>query len=456
MLPLNSCIDSLDLRLSKLASPSSWLQTQVPIWREYIDTVEIGTSPLLIELPGLGHWRLKFSGHRPYEFVLINPQICDLRIWNPDKWASAIQGQTGQVYISFRSQFLQAAGLDGVRDFVEQLQPILFSTWSGGFLRVSRADIATDLQIERGFSWDDMQRFVSRSRFRDVVVDSGLVQQALQTIEQLPPNRITRGALPTTVTLSQSELETIRAGLEVVAAIDDQYLYRVCHNRQPQTLYFGRFGGALYARIYDKLASLDKQAKGYMRQIWTDAGWDGVSPVWRFEFSLSGDFLREAVNLCLDSGDGQLPQDLRDFDRFCDSMHEIWAYLTSDWLRFCPHTEDSNLWRSPLDPVWIALQSAWPESQAVLRHHAPPVFNDEQLTAQLKGLALTVAARRSHTDTLSESSFSICFDLWHYMESSSFEHDLKQRRCLLGVDDLSDSQFSAEVRSHRMLEGNGS
>lgn len=454
---LNTVIDSLDLRVCKIAAPSEWLKTQIAPWRKYQDESSFDSDPYLVEFPELGSWRLKFSGRKPYEFVLINPNICDVYIWNPDKWESAISTQTGQLYISFRSRYLQIAGIEQVQLLVDKLAALLFSSGSGGFCRVARVDPAVDIQLERGFTWSDLPNFVSRSRYRDVAADSenSPFNAAKQVLENLrSPQGITRGVLPT---ISPDQIAVLQQALDFASAGDDGYLYRICHNRQPQTLYFGRFGSPVYARIYDKLASLDKQDKGYMRDIWAVGGWDNESPVWRFEFSLSGDFLKEAVDLMNPNDLGELPHDLREFDTFLAALPQIWQYLTQNWLRFTqPSPTDKNLWRSPLSPIWELVQQAFPVAIPIIRLRPPRHLDDEQLLAQLKGVALSLAAKRSACDSLTGAAYSCWFDVWKYFESSSFEPDLKERRRLLGIDDLSDTNFSAEIRSERMIDGSSS
>lgn len=409
----------------------------------------------------MGSWRLNSFGHRPYEFVLINPEICDIYIWNPDKWNKAVETQTGQLYFSFRSRFLQTSGIDGVRQLVQSIKKVFLGSPYGGrsgeFCRIARVDCAVDIQLDRDFSWQDLPNFVSRGRYRDDSAGDS-VQKAKQIIDEKlhPPNRVTRGVQPTIVTAK--ELEILEAALGAIEAGDDGYLYRVCHQRRLETLYFGRFSSPLYARIYDKLGSLDKQGKEYMREIWGAAGWDGESPVWRVEFSLSGDFLKEALDLLTPDENGELPHDLRDFETFMISLPQVWQYLTTKWLRFCePSPGDKNLWRSPLSPIWAVVQGAWLSPEPIIRVRPPRKFDDPQLTAQLKGLALTIAAKRSRRDSIGQEAYSIVVsDLWGYFESSSFEVELKQRRKLLGIDDLSDTNFSAFLRKDRIIQGCGS
>lgn len=458
---LNTVVDSLDLRICRVASPSGWLSAQLQQWRDYQLNSDFG-SKFLIELPGLGSWRLMPNRSRPYEFTLVNPEICDIRLWNPDKWESAISTQTGQLYISFRSRFLQIAGIDAVRTFCNTLSSVLFGSGSGGFWRVARGDLAVDLQLDQSFTWQDLPNFVSRSRFRDIAAESSpsLVSRAKEILSQTPAQPDNKAGA---TYISADDLQVIQAALNSVQVGDDGYLYRLCHNREPQTLYFGRFASPLYARIYDKLASLAKQDKEYMKEIWAAGGWDGSSPVWRFEFSCSGDFLKGAADLLDCDENGEVHRSLRegglrDFDNFIDAIPQIWQYLTTNWLRYTlPSPDDTNLWRSDLNPLWEVVQAAWPSAIPVIRVRPPRQLDDEQLTAQLKGVALTLAAKRSATDQTDDLTYSVVLqDLWTYFEGPTFEFELIERRRLLGIDDLSDTNYSAQLRAERMLENYGS
>ena len=118
---LNVVVDSLDVRLFRRASPSWLLARHVPIWRNIVENFEFGDSPTYVQLENLGTFRLKIGGRQPYEFVLINPQICDIRIWNPERWSSKSAAQTGQIYVSFRSVFLQKYGIESARLYLKYI-----------------------------------------------------------------------------------------------------------------------------------------------------------------------------------------------------------------------------------------------------------------------------------------------------------------------------------------------
>lgn len=460
----NSLIDSLDLRLCTLSSPTAWLFSQSQIWQAYHKAAEgnFGIADMIIELPELGYWSLKPFGHRPYQFILTNPEICDIRIWSLEKWANAASGQTGQLYISFRSKFLQFSGLSGVNEFIQKVTSIFFETEKLSFIRVSRADLACDIACE-GFAWTDLDRFISRSRYREV--DSGgesLIDKALGLLDdKQPPQGITRGVVPTDsaeVGFSFEEFEVLKQALSLYRDLGDGGISRVIHDRYPQTLYFGRFSSPIYARIYNKLKSLDVQDKHYMKDVWAARGWDGETGVWRIEFSLSGDFLKNAIDFSIVDDNGEIVTDLRNFDSFLAAIPQIWQYCTYKWLRFVnPRATDSNHWRYDVAPFWESVQKAFDSELLIIRKKLNRQYDDKQIVAQLKGLALTIAARRSHKDELTDDAFSIVVkDLWEFFDSPQFLDELRERRQLLGIDDLSDTLYSREIRSIRMNECKGS
>lgn len=449
---LNSCIDSLDLRLLRFASPSTWLLDRLSSWRDFQQNSEPNSDPFIVELPGLGSFRLKPTKRRPYEFVLMNSEIADIRIWNPEKWSTAMSTATGQFYVSFRSKFLQFQGMTGVRGFITALESLLCvpfdSEASGGWNRISRVDLAADMQSDRGYQWTDLDRFVTRARYKEINPDSSTLCEQIKGILITPPSNNKGGA---TYTVDADLLSKVAQALACEPS-EDGYVYRVLGKKEVQTMYFGRFGSHLFARLYDKLASLDRQHKGYMRDIWRDAGWDGESPVWRHEFSMSGDFLQAIANL----ETGEI-QDLREFELFLTAIPRIWQYLTCDWLRFTViEAEDSNPWRREIADSWAVLQMAFASPTSIVRRHPPRCPDDKQLKAQMLGVALTIAAKRSSSDADELAVHSLFSDLVTWVDKPDFYSLLKKRRQVLGVDDFSDTSLSAFYRLERLAEGFGS
>ncbi len=103
-------------------------------------------------------------------------------------------------------------------------------------------------------------------------------------------------------------------------------------------------GGALMARLYQKVIESKKSGKAYLHDLWRLAGWDGQMPVWRMEFQ----FKREVLDqLELDSLAAVL-----------EHQGGLWSYATTDWLRLCmPTKEDKTRSRWPIHPLWLALSS---------------------------------------------------------------------------------------------------
>lgn len=119
-------------------------------------------------------------------------------------------------------------------------------------------------------------------------------------------------------------------------------------------------GGVLMARLYNKLLECKKRGKGYLLDLWAQAGWNQVHPVWRLEF----EFRREVLaQLNLDS----LPSVLSNLDG-------LWSYATTDWLKLCePNPQDRTRSRWPIHPLWMDLADIDWESPGgpLLRSYSP-------------------------------------------------------------------------------------
>lgn len=119
-------------------------------------------------------------------------------------------------------------------------------------------------------------------------------------------------------------------------------------------------GGLLSARLYDKTVEILKSGKDYLRQLWTEAGWDGESPVYRLEFQIRGDVLR---------GFGY-----SDAQKVFTALGSLWRYCTHEWLRLVvPNEDDKTRSRWPLNPIWMAVQLVdWAQEAHVLNRITKP------------------------------------------------------------------------------------
>lgn len=468
---VNSVIDSLDVRVFRHAAASMWLARQADIWRQVIARFEPGDPETYVQVPKLGTFRLKMGGQAPYEFVLINPQIADIRIWNPGRWHSRAAAQTGQFYVRFRSVFLQQRGLDGVHLVLDALtklgcQPGCVHIDAGDeFDRIARVDLAVDTQEEREMVWGDLDTFVCRARKLDTWAHltpanvEEVLKMDLSAGSYLPMDRPDfQEFLPAFMRSASRVMETyIRTVVDELETNGEADLSRVVsHNRKPQTIYFGRFGGQLYARRYNKKGSLLVQNKLFMLDVWKQNGWDEKSPVIRTEFSISGDFLK---NYTLHS-DGAAIQDCRDLSLLPHVAPVLWDYLTTDWLsKRIPSSTDSNYRRWEVDPTWSVLVGAFGDTDLVgKRDHSRTVpQQDSHLLAQSRGCSVSaVALRVAKHGSYDAAVESISEDFYAALNNDKFMTDVIDRLDEYGRDAYTDTQMSALFRAETMKQGMGS
>jgi hypothetical protein len=98
-------------------------------------------------------------------------------------------------------------------------------------------------------------------------------------------------------------------------------------------------GGIRSARLYDKTKEIKKSGKEYLKTLWAENGWDGECPVYRLEFQLKREALREH--------DAATP------DKLLSRLGVLWEYATQEWLRLTiPSDTDQTQTRWPNHPMW--------------------------------------------------------------------------------------------------------
>lgn len=103
-------------------------------------------------------------------------------------------------------------------------------------------------------------------------------------------------------------------------------------------------GSTMAARLYHKMLEILTSGKNYLIPLWTEAGWDGETQVWRLEFELKRDILAQfdvqPLNVCL------------------SNLNGLWSYATTEWLKLTiPSEGDSNRSRWAIHPLWGLLSS---------------------------------------------------------------------------------------------------
>ena len=113
-------------------------------------------------------------------------------------------------------------------------------------------------------------------------------------------------------------------------------------------------GGVIAARLYDKTREIKHSGKTWAESLWLPAGWVPGQEVWRLEFELKRDYLKE--------------RQLSSLESVLVNLNGLWNYATNEWLRLTePNPQDSTRARWPTHPLWIALASVdWETSGGVL------------------------------------------------------------------------------------------
>ena len=130
-------------------------------------------------------------------------------------------------------------------------------------------------------------------------------------------------------------------------------------------------GGVVMARLYNKRIEIQKSNKLYLEPLWREAGWDGESNVWRLEFQLKSELLKQLGFTSLPGIEGNL--------------NGIWRYLMTDWLKLTiPSQTDKTRSRWPVHPLWNLLAATDWKTQGgpLLRTYSPSRVPSEESVAR--------------------------------------------------------------------------
>jgi hypothetical protein len=105
---------------------------------------------------------------------------------------------------------------------------------------------------------------------------------------------------------------------------------------------FGR--GGIVCRFYDKAYEISVKGNGHIVPLWMENGWDGESPVSRFELQLRREGLK------------RFDKDM-DFVTFQDIKPDIWAYITDKYIRIVKAGSATRKERARVTDYWREYQS---------------------------------------------------------------------------------------------------
>jgi hypothetical protein len=218
-------------------------------------------------------------------------------------------------------------------------------------------------------------------------------------------------------------------GQAIIPGPDDVYMrYR------PITGFsFGTHASALSAVIYNKSLYIRRkeQESDYFHDIWRRNGWDGESEVWRVEFRLKRDVLR----------DFEIEGVFHGVDDAYDLPERIvlmWQYCTEQWMRYVePDANNKNRNRWETQAVWLVVQQAAcvlkPIELGPVVRKRRRVKNIERIIAQIIGCSMTYYAWLKDKDPcLDEDLSTVLHELYpaglEYIEKSGREFNKTVRK----------------------------
>ncbi len=209
------------------------------------------------------------------------------------------------------------------------------------------------------------------------------------------------------------------------------------HFEQSTGIYFGKRGQAVMARIYDKVAELEKN-EDKRTAFLTVHGLESLPPVvTRVEFEVLADFFRETWKAA-------------NSDEVFAALGSISRYLMKDWLRVCFHVDRNNTQKAKACSWWQHLGEKIAQRMHYFapRCDVPPLLPSRvKLKAQVLGCVAALNAMLGFAPQNVEAAFdnvrAICTDL-----DAVYLRDRSEDRCL----EFDQRKKQWEQRSSQALE----
>ena len=172
-------------------------------------------------------------------------------------------------------------------------------------------------------------------------------------------------------------------------------------------------GGDLSSRLYEKTVEIEyKSHKVYLYELWEPQGWQKGDQVWRQEFQLRRDVLKQL--------------NIEHVPDLLTQQAELWRYLTQDWLRLSiPNPNDATRTRWATHPAWQSVSDiyAQPFDQPRLkRFRAQRLPGDDWIFLNgLSGVTSFMASRGIDDFGEGLGEFLHCAKDYHFMRTQ--QHD---------------------------------
>lgn len=334
-------LDTLELTIGGVSSPSSWLRDQEEVWRDYQDNYEIGDDYVSI-LIGEYWFSLFPFGSQPYKFQLRNPEIGFIKVWSPSKWSSGVEGKQ-QIHLKLYSKYLHSISPSQLVSKVKELVSPLVENVDECFIQVSRVDVHTDVSRDKMLSYDECSNTITRSKvrrkhFEDT--DVKLTKDELDFLSNPPPYKKGVGN-GMTDNLKRKLLQLYNNQVRV--GVDS-----LIEKRELETCYYGKLGGNIWGKVYNKTKEVEKKLDDDTPKLWKEGGWNGEDVVIRVEFSMKRKFLKQLDEEKYVSLDG-----------FLSGIDKVWEYLTHNWLRMVENVMVNNYHTSIISKFWLIVQGSF-------------------------------------------------------------------------------------------------
>lgn len=178
-------------------------------------------------------------------------------------------------------------------------------------------------------------------------------------------------------------------------------------------------GGDISARLYDKTVEIIKSRKDFFKTIWQKQGWQEGQQVWRLEFQLKRNFLKQMSVVTID--------DLKVI------INDIWQHCTHEWLRLSVDDGTKNKSRWETHPLWLKIGQVRFEAgtfACVVRKVSKSRYPDEQrLFSNGTGYLVSYAAMKGY-ENLPDAAVNFVQDALGYFD----ERNIGSRKYLDGND----------------------
>lgn len=165
--------------------------------------------------------------------------------------------------------------------------------------------------------------------------------------------------------------------------------YFDCRLDDPFTGWVIGMGGDLHARLYEKVVEIKtKSRKTWLFSLWEANGWQTDEKVWRMEFQIEKQLLKQLGILSLPD--------------LLENQSALWRYLTHDWLRLTiPSLTDRKRDRWPNHPLWDDIANVYlspPDQPRLKRFKVERLPHDERIFVHGLGGLTSFMAREGIED----------------------------------------------------------